>query len=373
MGRKEGSRTATLEVRVAAVALLNSGVPVARIAAEFELNRSTVRRWGALYRRNGRDGLRTRPPTGRRVRVDDGSLHRLVRAAIRKPSVGRPYPIFLREMARTTSASMANPYDVDHLVRRLRRILRSEDRNLPVSQGLISLPPKRGPMTDREVPPRDRRQLVDAIRAKDVARVRTLLEAHPRLIATRDSDGLSPLMVAIYSGADEVALLLASKHPPDIFEATAMGDSDRVSWLLSQEPRLVNEFSSDGWTPLHLAAHFGRLDLASLLVSKGARVDAVARNGIANQPLQAAVAGRRPELVRRLIAAGANLEHRSHGGFTAAHIAAENDDVEVLEQLKAAGADLRVKTNGGKTPADVAADGRHELARRWLESGGRTK
>ena len=266
---------------------------------------------------------------------------------------------------------MATPYDVDHLVRRLRRILRSEDRNLPVPQGLIYPPAKRGSMATRGVSPAERRRLDDAVRAKDLGKVRALSEENPRLLATRNSDGLSPLMVAIYSGADELAIYLASQQPPDIFEATAMGDSNRVMWLLSQEPRLVNEFSSDGWTPLHLAAHFGRIKLATLLILKGARVDAVSQNGIANQPLQAAVAGRRPELVRVLIAAGADVAHQSHGGFTATHIAAENDDVEILEQLKAAGADLWVKTMGGKTPSDVAADGGHELARSWLETKGR--
>ncbi len=228
-------------------------------------------------------------------------------------------------------------------------------------------------MTSREVSRGERRRLDDTIRAKDIGRVRALLEEDPRLLATRNSDGLSPLMVAIYSGANDLAIYLASKHSPDIFEATAMGDSDRVAWLLSQDPRLVHEFSPDGWTPLHLAAHFGRTQLASMLISKGARVDAVAKNGIANQPLQAAVAGHRPELVRLLLAAGADVEHQSHGGFTAGHIAAENDDVDVLKQLRAAGADLSVKTTGGKTPSEVAADGGHELARLWLETNGRIK
>jgi uncharacterized protein len=228
-------------------------------------------------------------------------------------------------------------------------------------------------MTGREDSQGERRQLDDAIRSKDLTKVHTILEQNPRILATRNSDGLSPLLVAIYSGADDVAGFLAAKQPPSIFEATALGNSDRVAWLLSQKPRLVNEFSPDGWTPLHLAAHFGRTNVASMLISRGARVDAIARNGIANQPLQAAVAGRRPELVRLLIAAGADVDHQSHGGFTATHIAAENDDVDVLEQLKAAGANLRVRASGGKTPSDVAGEGGHEAARRWLEANVRAK
>lgn len=373
MGRRAGSQTASLDIRVAAVALLNSGVPVARISEALHLDPSTVRRWAARYRRNGMEGLRNRSPTGRKARVDDASLYGLLRSVTTEPSNGRPYRALVREVARAASASMATPYDLDHLVRRLRRILRSEDRILPVPQGLISLSPRRGSMSRQEASPDERRRLDHAVRAKDIAQVRALVEGDPRLLGTRNPDGLSPLMVAIYSGADDLAVYLASKQPPDIFEAAALGDADRVAWLLSQKPRLANEFSSDGWTPLHLAAHFGRVELASLLLSKGARVEAVAKNGIANQPLQAAVAGRRPELVRLLIAAGADVEHQSHGGFTAAHIAAENDDVEVLKQLRAAGANLGIKTAGGKTPSEVAADGGHDLARLWLETNGRTK
>ncbi len=319
------------------------------------------------------EGLRNRPPTGRNARVDDASLRRLLRSALAEPSLGRSNRFTLREMARTVSASLATSYDLDHLARRLRPVLRSEDRNLPVPQGLISYLPEPGAMPDREVSTGERRRLDEAVRANDLGKVRALLEEDPRVLATRNSDGLSPLMVAIYSGANDVAAYLASKQPSDIFEATAMGNSDRVVWLLSQEPRLVNEFSSDGWTPLHLAAHFGRTNLASTLISKGARVDAVARNGISNQPLQAAIAGRRPELVRLLIAAGADVDHRSHGGFTATHIAVENDDIDVLELLKAAGADLRIKTTGGKTPSDLVAEGGHETAKRWLEANGVTK
>ena len=67
------------------------------------------------------------------------------------------------------------------------------------------------------------------------------------------------------------------------------------------------------------------------------------------------------------------MNHRSHGGFTATHIAVENDDIGVLEQLKAAGADLRIKTTGGKSPWDMAAEGGRETAKRWLEANGRTK
>ena len=372
MGRRAGSQTPPLEIRVAAVALVNSGVPVVRVSAVFHFDSSTVRSWVTRYRRTGMEGLRNVAPTGRRARVDDPTLRRLLREALAELSIGSRYRPTLRELTRRTSVSLGTRYDVDHLSRRLHRILVSKDWNMPVSEGFMSFRPKPGLMRGREVSTSQLRELDEAIRSKDLARVRVTAEQNPRVLATRNSNGLSPLMVAIYSSAEDVARYLASNQPPDIFDAAAMGDSNHVAWLLSQEPGLIKGFSPDGWTPLHLAAHFGQVEMASLLIAKGARVDAVAKNGIANQPLQAAIAGRHTELVRLLLAAGADVNHRSHGGFTAAHIAAENDDVDALELLRAAGADFEIKTAGGKTPRDVATEDAHESARRWFETARRT-
>ena len=282
-----------------------------------------------------------------------------------------PFRTSLREVAHRTSVSLGAAYDLDHLSRRIRRILHSKDRVTPVSQGLMWRRPNLSVMKGRQGVPEEQRAFDKAIRSKDLDKVRATVEENPWLLSARTPEGLSPLMVAIYSRAENVIAYLASKQLPGIFEAAAMGDSDRVSWLLQQEPGCVNAFSPDGWTPLHLAAHFGRPAVASLLISNGARIDAVATNGIANQPLQAAVAGSHSALVGQLISAGADVNHQSHGGFTAAHVAAENNDVRVLEQLKAAGANLSIRTAGGKTPLDVAREGSRESARRWLESADR--
>ena len=212
-----------------------------------------------------------------------------------------------------------------------------------------------------------RKELDQAIRAKDLNHVTALVEEHPRLLRSRNRDGLSPVMVAIYCGATDIAKELVRRSPTDIFEATSLGDLSRVERLLHQDPSLANASSPDGWTALHLAAHLGQPEVAKLLLTSGARVDAVSKNGIANQPLQAAIAGREPGMVRILIAAGADVNHRSHGGFTAAHLAAENGSIDILEQLQAAGADLRAGAEGGKRPIDLAREGHHDDVVRWLQ------
>ncbi len=368
VGRRLGNRTPSVDVRVVAVALVHSGLSAASVGTRLGVSPSTVGKWSQNFRKRGTDGLRTRTAPGKRPRVSAAELSTLLREALAEPPRNEWKPLSTRELAKRIGVRVDVSYDVDHLVRRLRPLLSGSDRSLPVLEGLKS---GAGPYQVGMSTPtlRSRSSLDEAIRKKDLAAVRLLLEKDPGLVRSRNSDGLSPVMVAVYCGATEVARDLVARAPTDIFEATCLGDVPRVDHLLSQDGALVAAYSADGWTALHLAAHTGQPQVARLLLSRGAKVDAVSRNGIANQPLQAAIAGREPELVRILIEAGADANHRSHGGFTAAHLAAENGSLEVLELLKKAKADLGAKAEGGKTPLDLAREGHHDKVARWLEKG----
>src|SRR5450432_2887695 len=55
-----------------------------------------------------------------------------------------------------------------------------------------------------------------------------------------------------------------------IFAAVIFGDAAEVETLLAGNRSLVNAVSSDGWFPLHLAAHFGHADAVRALLNKGA-------------------------------------------------------------------------------------------------------
>jgi ankyrin repeat protein len=271
-------------------------------------------------------------------------------------------------LARAIGSVTGATYDVDHLARRIRRLAGPSDRIPTGRRGL-----KRGrstwaPSVSARISVAARTALDAAIREDNRAEVRALIDRNPGLLRAESSAAISPLMLAMYARAEKVARLLAERADPNLFEAAALGDANRIERLLASAPATVRTFSPDGWTALHLAAHFGRTEAARRLLAKGARVDAVARNAIANQPLQAAIAGRAPQVVRLLLDAGADATHRSHGGFTAAHLAAENDDVPTLELLRRHGADLNARSEGGKTPLDLARARRCTEAARWLES-----
>jgi uncharacterized protein len=216
-------------------------------------------------------------------------------------------------------------------------------------------------------------QLFKAIEAGEVEAVRGLLADDPSLVSARRKDGVSALSWAAYYRQPAICeLFLGQGANPDVFEAATLGLMDRLERLLKADPALVQKFSPDGWTPLHLAAHFGKVDAMRLLLSRGADHRAVSRNSNGNQPLQAAAAGGSAEAVELLIKARADPNHKSHGGYTALDIAAQQGDLRMIRSLLDAKADVNAHTDAGKTALDFAIEANHEEAVDLLERAGAT-
>jgi ankyrin repeat protein len=212
--------------------------------------------------------------------------------------------------------------------------------------------------------------LIEAINAGDAERVGEILAEDPALVAARDGEGVSALMLARYrmDRASTDALLSADPEL-DLFEAATLGYVDRLRERLEADPSVVSAFSTDGFTALHFAAFFGKAEAARILLEHGASVDVYTRNPFANQPLHAAAAGRHLEVCRVLLAAGADVNATQHGGFTPLHEAAQHGDVEMTELFLSAGADRAATTVAGETPADLAtAAGHVDLASRLSEN-----
>jgi uncharacterized protein len=272
----------------------------------------------------------------------------------------------LRAVAGVIARSSPGGYNADHLARRLRGMMSEPDKDTPVSD---RFKPRGSRTAAVRARPPSFSEFLDAVRAKDAVRCRQMLDVDPTLATSVGPDGLGPLTAAGYAGAAEIAALLKDRGArPSIHEATILDDRELVRRMLLARPPLVGSFSPDGWTPLHLAAHFGRGEIARELLERHAPIDAVARNGIGNQPLEAAVAGGHVGLVRTLLAAGADPDHRSHGGLTALHAAAYSGDLSMVRLLVSAGADVDAAMEGGKTALDLATEqGRTEVVD-WLST-----
>lgn len=84
--------------------------------------------------------------------------------------------------------------------------------------------------------------------------------------------GFSPLYTAVQAGWHEGARhLIARGATVTAYEAAAMGDLDRLSQILDQDPQAVHGRHGDGQTPLHVAAD---PETAALLLERGADIEA---------------------------------------------------------------------------------------------------
>ena len=208
--------------------------------------------------------------------------------------------------------------------------------------------------------------LLAAIRAKDQLAVMRLLEEDPARATMRATGGESLVLHAAYLGATDLVPMLLRGRALDACEAAALGDVGALRAAIEQDDDAEGRRSDDGWTPLHLAAFFGRDEAVALLIDHGAPLDALSTNDMRNTPLHAALAGAtKASVVRRLVLAGCDVEARGAGNITPLHLAASRGDGVVCDLLIARGADPRAAMEDGSMPSTMAtARGFTELGER---------
>ena len=212
------------------------------------------------------------------------------------------------------------------------------------------------------------RQFFEAIRSGDRDTVVALLSADATLLAAKDEKGLGAFTAAKYSGRNEVAAMLLEKGVKlDVFAACIAGAKEQALELIRENPELVNSYSHDGWTPLHLACFFGQPAVAEALIAQGADVRARSQNPTKNTPLHAAAAGRNGETVRALLEHGAGVNARQEGGWTALHAASQNGDVEMVRLLIAGGADVQIRADNQQNALDLALGKGHQAVVELLD------
>lgn len=211
-------------------------------------------------------------------------------------------------------------------------------------------------------------ELHEAIRVGDEDRVIALLDSDPSLVHGGGAAGMPPLLLAIYTKRPIMAKLLLKRGAQlDVFAAAAMGETDACRRFIQTDEVQLQMANSDGWTPLHLAAFFGHLETAEMLVEMGADVMARSANAMHNTPLHAAAAGRNQDICALLLSHGADVAATQQAQYTALHSAAANGDVEIVRLLLAHEADPRAKSEKGETALDMARQRGHTAVADLLE------
>ena len=114
----------------------------------------------------------------------------------------------------------------------------------------------------------------------------------------------------------------------------------------------VNAKDNRGWSPLHWASANNAIEVAKLLIERGADVDA--KNVDGWTPLHWASARNYIELAELLIKAGADVNSENNDGQTPLHWASWNSHIEIVKFLIEKGADVEAKDNRGITPLHLA-------------------
>ncbi len=210
-----------------------------------------------------------------------------------------------------------------------------------------------------------------AVQHGDLEQVTTLLDQDPALANARAENGLSAVLLAAYYGRPAIARLLAERRGSlDIFEASAVGNLERVKTLIGEHPALANALAPDGFQPLGLASFFGHYEVARFLVEKGAEVNAPSQNPQQVTPLHSAAASRSLEIARMLLEHGADPNARQNDDFTPLHEAAANGQLELVELLLAHGADINLSQKPGQTALAFAQQAGHPEVVSFLLSRG---
>ncbi|XP_024140597.1 ankyrin-3 isoform X17 [Oryzias melastigma] len=187
-------------------------------------------------------------------------------------------------------------------------------------------------------------------------------------IATED--GFTPLAVALQQGHDHVVSLLLENDTkgkvrlPALHIAARKDDTKAAALLLQNDHNadveskmMVNRTTESGFTPLHIAAHYGNINVATLLLNRGAAVDFKARNDIT--PLHVASKRGNSNMVRLLLERGSKIDARTKDGLTPLHCAARSGHEQVVEMLLNRGAPILSKTKNGLSPLHMATQGDH--------------
>ncbi|XP_031786075.1 ankyrin repeat and KH domain-containing protein mask isoform X6 [Nasonia vitripennis] len=188
----------------------------------------------------------------------------------------------------------------------------------------------------------------------------------------------TPLMEAASAGhVDIVSLLIA--HGADVNAQSTSGNTplmygcagghEEVVKVLLEAGANVEDHNENGHTPLMEAASAGHVSVAKILLEHGAGINTHS-NEFKESALTLACYKGHLDMVRFLLEAGADQEHKTDEMHTALMEASMDGHVEVARLLLDSGAQVNMPTDSFESPLTLAACGGHvDLAMLLIERG----
>ncbi|MEZ4729159.1 MAG: ankyrin repeat domain-containing protein [Caldilineaceae bacterium] len=173
----------------------------------------------------------------------------------------------------------------------------------------------------------------DALQNNDIAAIRKRVREEPSYLTRPDYWGDTPLLTAIqFAHLDLVDFLLQQGADPNACGTggytsllTAIESEQAASTLivaaLLKAGADLQQTGANGWAPLHMAAAYGHVDKAELLIKAGADVNQRTPIDTADTPLMIAAGAGQAEMVQLLLSHGADPSLRNTVNQTAVAIA----------------------------------------------------
>lgn len=191
------------------------------------------------------------------------------------------------------------------------------------------------------------------------------------------SNGKTALMVAAKEGdSDRVRELIqqgADVNEPNnnggtsIMYAALSGNVDTVSLLLRHHAD-VNSPAKNGWTALMIASAKGYVDIAETLLEHGAEPNQA--DVYSWTALMRAVYESRARIVGLLLESDlTKVNQRGENGVTALHLAVLKADEDIVRLLLAGGADPGIEDHSGRTALDYAKENNNVGIERLIKTG----
>lgn len=149
-----------------------------------------------------------------------------------------------------------------------------------------------------------------------------------------------------------------------LYLALQRGDIDQIERHIHWGTD-INELDPDGRRPLHVAAESGRVVVVKLLLKHGVEVNAPDQSN--RTALERAVLAGRTQIADLLLANGAEIDAST---LLMKAAVADSQDRDVVRWLVAQGADTEHRGTDGDTPLLVAVRrGNHRLIRHLIDNG----
>jgi len=202
---------------------------------------------------------------------------------------------------------------------------------------------------------------VSALEKRDLSKIEKLIELGVDVNLSTDR-GKTALMLAAQEGSIHLVRGLL-KAGADMNHTTQSGGTALMYSVLSGDLRPVEVLLSDGaavnarakfgWTAIMIAAVKGYTDTVKLLIAHGADVNTPDIYGWT--PLMRATFENRPAVVETLLQVNdIDLDAGDEYGATALHHAAIKAHLQIVRLLLAHGANLQLKDTKGRTPLMAA-------------------